>query len=659
MSSDTILPLISPGESNAIMSDTALHARGIARLTVHIPTAFNKKAKPGGPPRLGSTEFRIYYAVALFAIPAMAWVPYNLSRESNPNFPLYASRLSTGWINGRMVDNSDAQYRSFRDNAGVLLKAALGYLLIKYLVKLVRKDSSAIPVNFVLSLGMIVALHGSSSLKILLILALNYLIASKFGGSRVAVLLTWTFNALILFANEIYHGYSFGAIPGLAVLDSFAGIYPRWHVNFNITMLRLISFNMDYYWACCATSESKSEPSDDKQRVSIPHSLEVYSPVNYLTYILYPPLYIAGPIITFNDFMWQHTHVTKQRKPVPISWKSNLKYLVRFAACFLTMEVILHYMYVVAIKDRKAWLGDSPAEIAMIGFWNLIIVWLKLLIPWRFFRAWALFDGIDPPENMVRCMVNNYSAFGFWRSWHRSYNLWIIRYIYIPLGGAKNMLLNTLLVFSFVALWHDLTFRLLAWGWLVSLFVVPEVIASYLLPASKYSQYPWYRHVCALGGVLNVLMMMAANLVGFVVGLDGVKFFFGELFGTWAGIKFMVVSRKSYDRESQDAADVVQDVKHSSPLDIVDADVAVHAEGDFGELAVDNLGVEGAGLKPLAPDDNGLKSCLTILRRERDVVEVGCHVVLGNASVLVGALGNEDLKTWLVVEVSSGANSEP
>ncbi len=32
--------------------------------------------------------------------------------------------------------------------------------------------------------------------------------------------------------------------------DSIEGIYPRWHVGFNITMLRLISFNMDYYWAC-------------------------------------------------------------------------------------------------------------------------------------------------------------------------------------------------------------------------------------------------------------------------------------------------------------------------------------------------------------------------------------------------------------------------
>lgn len=213
-------------------------------------------------------------------------------------------------------------------------------------------------------------------------------------------------------------------------------------------------------------------------------------------------------------------------------------------------------------------------------------------------------DGILPPENMVRCMANNYSTLGFWRSWHRSYNLWIIRwvlaktslprnqtshswrrYIYIPLGGAKNTVVNTLLVFTFVALWHDLSFRLLAWGWLVSLFVIPELLANYLLPKSKVRTYQilfcsqlcshrlypgpfpwnaspfvirsivwkpdselpvtgaknqfgkraWFRHVCAIGAVGNVLMMMAANLVGFVIGTDGIRFFVSQLVGTAEG----------------------------------------------------------------------------------------------------------------------------
>jgi len=196
-------------------------------------------------------------------------------------------------------------------------------------------------------------------------------------------------------------------------------------------------------------------------------------------------------------------------------------------------------MYVVAIKDTRAWHGDSPAEISLIGFWNLIVVWLKLLIPWRFFRLWALTDGIDPPENMVRCMANNYSALGFWRGWHRSYNQWIIKYLYIPVGGSKRPIISTLVVFTFVALWHDLSLRLLTWGWLISLFVIPELTASHLLPPSKFGNEPWYRHVCAIGGVLNVLMMMTANLVGFVIGVDGIWYLAQELFGTWQGVRFL------------------------------------------------------------------------------------------------------------------------
>ena len=44
-----------------------------------------------------------------------------------------------------------------------------------------------------------------------------------------------------------------------------------------------------------------------------------------------------------------------------------------------------------------------------------------------------------------------------------------------------------LLVFTFVALWHDLSLHLLAWGWLTVLFALPEIIASRILPEKKVS----------------------------------------------------------------------------------------------------------------------------------------------------------------------------
>ena len=71
-------------------------------------------------------------------------------------------------------------------------------------------------------------------------------------------------------------------------------------------MLRLISFNMDYYWSCknLEILEITQKPTE-KLRVTVPHGDEHFSALNYVAYVLYPPLYIAGPIMTFNDFMWQ------------------------------------------------------------------------------------------------------------------------------------------------------------------------------------------------------------------------------------------------------------------------------------------------------------------------------------------------------------------
>ena len=171
-------------------------------------------------------------------------------------------------------DNSDAQYRSFRNNLPPLLIGALAFLFSKFLRVHYAVNPTQIgnlypiPFNVGCSVVMILALHGTSALKVLAIVSANYVIAKACRGSRAGPALTWMFNAAVLFLNERYHGYRFGDIlPGLEYLvrlsffsccvyvthdsqDTIQGAYPRWHVSFNITMLRLVSFSMDYYWAC-------------------------------------------------------------------------------------------------------------------------------------------------------------------------------------------------------------------------------------------------------------------------------------------------------------------------------------------------------------------------------------------------------------------------
>jgi protein-cysteine N-palmitoyltransferase HHAT len=249
--------------------------------------------------------------------------------------------------------------------------------------------------------------------------------------------------------------------------------------------------------------------------------------------------------LTFNDYISQCAYPVAS-----LTTKRTVLYGIRFLIILFCMEFLLHTIYVVAIsKASPDWSAYTPFQLAMLSYFNLHIIWLKLLIPWRFFRLWALIDGIDPPENMVRCMSDNYSTLAFWRSWHRSFNKFTIRYIFIPLGGSgrgigiARTIFNMVIVFMFVALWHDINLRLLAWGWLIVLFVLPEMLLTLAFPASKWKGRPTtYRMLCGVGAVCNVFMMMTANLVGFAVGLDGLKAIINGIVGSWEGVVFLVTA---------------------------------------------------------------------------------------------------------------------
>ena len=281
----------------------------------------------------------------------------------------------------------------------------------------------------------------------------------------------------------------------------------------------------------------------ERDRVNLSAVPTAYSFRKYLAYTLYSPLYLAGPILTFNDY------ISQSRFPsASLTLQRTTLYGIRFLLCLLTMEVMQHFVYAVAIsKAAPAWETYTPFQLSMLGYFNLHFIWLKLLLPWRFFRLWALIDGIDPPENMVRCMSDNYSALAFWRGWHRSFNRWIVRYVYIPLGGSGKSgsqglwaqfraIANFVAVFTFVALWHDINLRLLVWGWLVVLFILPEILATLAFPRRKWESSPTaYRLICGVGAVGNIIMMMAANLVGFVVGLDGLEGLLKGILGSYSG----------------------------------------------------------------------------------------------------------------------------
>lgn len=483
-----------------------------------------------GVPRWRTPEFYFYAVIFIIFVPLMFKIAHDASSSKSPNYHKFEHLLTPSWF-GTKVDNSDAQYRGFRDPFPLLVVLIGVHQLARYVSPpwVSRTQFDAMFGTFLLF-----GLHGFHAVKILLILAVNFWIGAYSSRPRA---LTWVFGVAVLFANELSGGYPLSKLsPHLAFLESWGGVIPRWEVFFKCTMLRMVSFNIDRLEAVNKVASLGDETNPELQRVSTSHPLTDYNPISYLGYCLYSPLLIAGPILTANDYLAQ----SKQRLP-SIQPARTLRYAIRFVICLLTMEFVLHYTHVVAVQQTRAWEGDTSAEITMIGFFSLIVIWLKLMIPWRFFRLWALIDNIDPPENMVRCMANNYSALAFWRSWHRSYNRWVVRYLYIPLGGSSRPLVNALVVFTFVAIWHDIQLRLFAWGWLVVIFVIPEMVATMLFPQKKWHQKPIYRHLCAVGAVGNIWMMMIANLVGFAVGLDGIKAMLYDMLTTARGLQTAIL----------------------------------------------------------------------------------------------------------------------
>lgn len=201
-------------------------------------------------------------------------------------------------------------------------------------------------------------------------------------------------------------------------------------------------------------------------------------------------------------------------------------YGLRWVLSLFLMEVLTHFFYYNAFAISGMWKQLSPMEVFIIGYGVLNFMWLKFFLIWRYFRFWSLVSGIEIPENMPKCINNCYNLESFWKTWHASFNKWLVRYMYIPLGGSQRKLLNVWAIFTFVAIWHDLEWKLLLWAWLTCIFFIPEMIVKSTANAFQVESASGefiFREFSAVAGAVTITSLMVANLVGFVIGPSGIN----------------------------------------------------------------------------------------------------------------------------------------
>ena len=310
-----------------------------------------------------------------------------------------------------------------------------------------------------------------------------------------------------------------------------------WWAPANLLALRLISFSIDQHRATTAAATRAAGTATVSSVVAAPDMRL------YLAYIFYPPLHIAGPIIPYSEFASQWRRRAREVEEVvptaspcaaasPASSRAGVpdyapsarswKYVARLGGGALLLELLTRLFFGFSLGRSGAYRRLPPLQLCVFAYWQLKLIWLKFLVIWRFFRLWAALDGIETTENLPQCISRQYTLSGFWRTWHASFNRWLVLYLYLPLGGRAWRWRNLSVVFVFVALWHDVNTKLLAWGLLFPLFFAPELAAEAIASRWPARWLHWgYSHLAALGGACNIMLLVAANIVGFGVDAHG------------------------------------------------------------------------------------------------------------------------------------------
>ncbi|KAJ3063269.1 glycerol transporter, partial [Podochytrium sp. JEL0797] len=437
------------------------------------------------PAPIVTTELKIHIAIVSALMLAMLVTIVRFSSPTRPEFNTYKHLLSPSWISPSLwIDNSDQQYATFRGNLKLLIPLMILHVSVSNAIQRSFVDSYRPRIAFSLAFSILFfAIYNGFSglLKLGIVLGVNYVGAIMLRGSKLAPVWAWSYGLFVLIATNYYRGFQFGWIsPHLSFLDAFPGLNSGWFDPLRFCFLRMVSFNMDFYWKCrlsdspndtarsfdakkhletckeCTTTPPKPNHCA-KSRIETPLPLPSYNPLTYTTYLLYIPLYLAGPILTFNDFV----HQFKTRPTTTLHLRPLLLYTLRWITCLLLMEIFIHSTFVIAIARAGAWKRFSVMEVACWG------------------------------------------------------------YIYIPMGGNKMYVVNLLVTFTFVAMWHDLSMNLLLWGWLISLSIVPETLAMRLFPHKRLAGWRHYNHVCGVGAVANILLMIACNIIGFGAASSG------------------------------------------------------------------------------------------------------------------------------------------
>ncbi|XP_068135807.1 protein-cysteine N-palmitoyltransferase HHAT isoform X1 [Hyperolius riggenbachi] len=343
-----------------------------------------------------------------------------------------------------------------------------------------------------------------------------------------APLLTWLSSALMLFMlhNETVENTQRG----------WYGTENEYYLlQFTLTVRCL------FYTSFCLEYKDRQSPDSSNSN----------SFLSMLVYAFYYPLFHNGPIIPFNEFSKQMQRQDARLPDFPLAGLAADVLRLLLWWCLAELMIRVTYMH--------AMYSDYPV-LEEVSYWTLgglalaqvLFFYVKYLVLYGFPALIMQLDGLAAPA-LPRCVSTMHCFSGIWRCFDVGLHRFLVRYIYIPMGGshsgAGGMLLATALTFVFVCYWHGGHGYLWYWAGLNCAGIIVEQTVRKLLSLpsiqeriDRHLSPRTFRQLHAALASVSLAMLILTNLV-FLGGEEVGRIYWDRLFvRSWPWVPLAVLS---------------------------------------------------------------------------------------------------------------------
>ncbi len=188
--------------------------------------------------------------------------------------------------------------------------------------------------------------------------------------------------------------------------------------------------------------------------------------LDYMTFTLYFPKLVQGPICKYNEVMDQ-LDGNENKLPSAQQMAAGLW----FFAIGFGQKILLADNFAKLVGYGYSYLDGAPKASSLEILISMVCYTLQIYFDFGGYSHMAIgvssLLGITLKDNFDRPYIS-VSVDDFWKRWHISLTDFLREYIYFPLGGSRKgnvrAYLNVMIIFIISGIWHGDTLNFVAWG---------------------------------------------------------------------------------------------------------------------------------------------------------------------------------------------------